>query len=483
MLRGRRLRPWLLLAVLAGACGGSTEESGGDSIEVVGTPGEVAFPDLEMGVPADLSFLGPEERNLIQEADSRAESLRTRPVRLLLPPGSELRLELVRHGFPIGVAIEVGKFQSEADLQWYSELASRYFNFAVLESDAKWSVTGPEPGVRDYSASESVLAWGQRWDLDVKGHVLLWGNEPPLSSSGIPEWLRDRYPLEDLTAAEQNALRGLVEHHIRDSLQHFAERIPIWDITNETLQPLTQWFIDRLGTDITNDAFRFARESDPDATLVMNEWITEIFTGIGGPTAAQVRDRLVELLEAGVPIDAVGIQAQFTPAIAHIRPDADVSERTPLDVYQRALDTIAEAGLPIHVTEINVFTPEDPRVRAAHLEGAMRLWWGHPSVAQIGFWSLWNGVSGKRDYDVGLYDDEKHITPMGKAALHLLNDRWRTRTNTIVADDGVVSVRAAAGDYLAQWTTGGQTHWASFEVAMADAPLDIRLSTRSTLSP
>ena len=111
MLRGRRLRPWLLLAVLAGACGGSTENSGGDPIEVVGKPGEIAFPDLEMGAPADLSLLGPEERNLIEEADSRAESLRTRPVRLLLPPGSEVRLELVRHGFPIGVAIELGKFQ------------------------------------------------------------------------------------------------------------------------------------------------------------------------------------------------------------------------------------------------------------------------------------------------------------------------------------------------------------------------------------
>jgi hypothetical protein len=121
-------------------------------------------------------------------------------------------------------------------------------------------------------------------------------------------------------------------------------------------------------------------------------------------------------------------------------------------VYARALDIIAEAGVPIHITEINVFTPEDQQVRAAHLAGAMRLWWGHPGVAQFGFWSLWNGVSGKSDYDVGLYDDEKQITPMGQAVMHLLNDRWRTRTTTTVGADGALSLPAAAGEYLVQWT-------------------------------
>jgi hypothetical protein len=72
----------------------------------------VEFPELEMGVAPDLSLLGPEERAVIEEADARAESLRTRPLTLLAPPGSEVRLELVRHGFPIGVAIELRKFRS-----------------------------------------------------------------------------------------------------------------------------------------------------------------------------------------------------------------------------------------------------------------------------------------------------------------------------------------------------------------------------------
>ena len=144
---------------------------------------------------------------------------------------------------------------------------------------------GPEP----------VLDWGERWDLDIKGHVLVWGNGPPLSSSGVPPWLVERFPEPNLSEAEQQELRGLLEHHVRDSVSRFEGRIPVWDVTNETLQPLAQWFINRLGPGITREAFEWAREEDPAATLVMNEWIQEIFTGIGGATADEVRD-LVHVL-------------------------------------------------------------------------------------------------------------------------------------------------------------------------------------------
>ena len=470
-------RRWLVIFALStlGCSSEPSDEVRRDGVELMGTPGEAEFPELEMGVAPDLSLLGSEERAVIEEADARAESLRTRPLTLLAPPGAEVRLELVRHGFPIGVAIELRKFQSEEDLQWYSELASRYFNFAVLESEAKWKVTGPEPGVRDYSQTDPVLDWGEQWGLDIKGHVLVWGNGPPLSSSGVPPWVVERFPDTNLSEAEHQELHGLLEHHVRDSVSRFEGRIPVWDVTNETLQPLAQWFIDRLGPGITIEAFEWAKEEDSTATLVMNEWIREIFTGIGGATANEVRDRLLELRERGVPIDAVGIQGQFTPALAHLGPGADVSKRTPLDAYARALDTIAEAGVPIHITEINVFTPEDQEVRAAHLAGAMRLWWGHPGVAQFGFWSLWNGVSGKSEYDVGLYDNEKQITPMGQAVMHLLNDRWRTRTTSTVGADGALSLAAAAGEYLVQWTVDGQTYGAAFELALGEAPVVMEL--------
>lgn len=462
-----------LVGPAVGCSSETAESSPPEIVELEGVPAPADFPEPETGAAPDLSLLAESERAVVEEADVRAASLRHRSVRILAPPGTSIRVELVRHAFPIGVAMELRKFQSDDDLRWYSEIASRNFNFAVLESEAKWRVTGPEPELRDYSQTEPVVEWGDEWGLPIKGHVLVWGNAPPLSSSGVPDWVLERFPDSSLDDLEKDALRALLEEHVRDSVAQFRGRIPIWDITNETLQPLSQWFIDRLGPEITVDAFEWAAEEDPDATLVMNEWIREIFTGIGGPSAAEVRDRLVELRAMGVPVDAVGIQGQFTPAGAHLGPGADVSERTPLDVYAAALDTIWEAGVPIHVTEINVFTPADQDVRAAHLAGAMRIWWGHPGVAQFGFWSLWNGVSGKRDYDVSLYDDDKQITPMGNAVMHLLNDVWRTRADMTVGESGVMTLDAVMGDYLVEWSTGGATYSGTFEVG--DEPVAIRL--------
>ena len=475
-MRSHRGWPFFAMLALCGAaCSSSTESEQSNAVELVGTPGEAEFPELEAGEEPDLSVLGTAERAVIEQAEARAEALRTRALEIRALAGTEVRIELVRHGFPIGVAIELRKFQSSEDLEWYSQIASRYFNFAVLESEAKWKVTGPEPGVRDYSQTEPVLTWGEAWDLDIKGHVLVWGNGPPLSSSGVPDWVLERFPTPELSETEREELSGLLEEHVRDSVAQFSGRIPVWDITNETLQPLAQWFIARLGPEVTTEAFGWADEEDPEATLVMNEWISEVFTGIGGPSAPDIRDRLLELRDAGVPVEAIGIQGQFTPATAHLGPGADVSNRTPLDAYARALDTISEAGVPIHVTEINVFTPEDQEVRAAHLSGAMRIWWGHPGVAQFGFWSLWDGVSGKKDYDVGLYDDDKQITPMGKAVMHLLNDRWRTRALETLGTDGRLSLRAAAGDYLVQWTVDDQSFFAEFTLPSGEEPVVMEL--------
>ena len=98
----------------------------------------------------------------------------------------------------------------------------------MLESEAKWKVTGPEPGVRDYSQTEPVLDWGAEWGLDIKGHVLVWGNGPPQSSSGVPAWVVERFQDPSLNEADEQELRGLLEHHVRDSVSFFEPGADAW---------------------------------------------------------------------------------------------------------------------------------------------------------------------------------------------------------------------------------------------------------------
>ena len=42
-------------------------------------------------------------------------------------------------------------------------------------------------------------------------------------------------------------------------------------------------------------------------------------------------------------------------------------------------------------------------------------------------------------------------------------------------EDGAVRFRAAAGDYLAEWSLGGKPYWAAFEVPTGAEPLILQL--------
>jgi endo-1,4-beta-xylanase len=258
--------------------------------------------------------------------------------------------------------------------------------------------------------------------------------------------------------------RGLLRRRVETTVARYRGRIDVWDVTNETLNLFTQWFIARLGPEIVNDIFQWTRDLDPGATLVFNEWITEVFTGLPGPSAADVRDRVLALRAAGVPIDALGQQAHFVPGIVYAGGTADLSQRTRIDDYAIALDTLAQTGLPLHMTETNVIAPDEPEARAAQTEALMRLWWGHPAVEQIVFWALWNKVAARSYLESGLWDDAGGLTRQGEAVVSLLNDRWRTRAVLTADAHGAVELRATLGDYVASWVEDGSPVHVGFRV-------------------
>jgi endo-1,4-beta-xylanase len=440
--------------------------------------GEASLPSLSAGQPADMSLLTDTERAVIADADARAVGLRSRPLRISAPPGTTVSLTQVRHGFPLGFTFDTRKFVDRADdLDWYASTAARnHVTVAVAENNAKWAKVEPEPGVRAYEFADLDVDTAFQRGFTVKGHTLNWGIIPPFSSSGMPPWALERYADPDLTPAEHNELREILRSHVFDLVSRYRDRIAIWDVTNETLQPLAQWCIERLGPGIVNDLFAWAHEADPDAILVFNEWIVEVFTGFEAPTATDVRDRVLELLDAGVPIHVLGQQAHFTPAAAFAGLPVDLSQRTFIDDYAVALDTLAETGLPIHLTETNFIAPDEPEARAAQAEGLMRLWWGHPSVEQIVFWGLWNAVAGRDEFDVGLWDDDRNLSRHGAAALSLLNDRWRTILTSTTDSDGRIETRATHGEYVAEWQEEGEPVHARFQVRPGAGTLTVVLA-------
>ncbi len=428
--------------------------------------GPAELPALLRGRPANLSLLEPGERAVVAAADARAEALRTRTLVLHLPrPGVSVRLVQTRHGFPFGFPIDLRRFGSAADQAFYEGITRDHFDLAVLENTAKWARVEPAADLRVYDDADADVAWAESNGFAVKGHTLLWGIVPPFSLSGIPGWLRQRFESFPLTPGQQAALRQEIREHVTDLVARYRGRISIWDVTNETLQPAGLWFVLRLGDEIVEDVFRWAHQADPDATLVFNEWITEVFTGFFNfPTAARVRDRVLELRAKGVPVHALGQQSHFAPVLAFAGFPEDLSRRTRIDDYAVALDTLAQAGLPVHISETNFIAPEAPEARAAQAEALMRLWWGHPAVEQIVFWGPWNKVAGRDEFDVGFWDDDGNLSRHGEAVLSLLNDRWRTRVSATSGARGTIGLRAHPGDYVAEWTVDGRSVHARFRM-------------------
>ncbi len=449
-------------------------------VEIQGEQGLPEIPALPQGRAANMSLLDPEEIAVVEAADARAPEIRMGTLALKVdPPVDEVKLTQTRHAFMFGFPIELNRFDrpgGEEDLEWYTARMKEHFDLAVLESSAKWARVEPERGAREFTRVDRDVAWAEQNGFLVKGHTLLWGIIPPFSTSGVPSWALTRYPTAELTPAEQAELRDSLESFIRDMVAHFKGRLAIWDVTNETLQPTAQWIVERLGDSIVVDAFAWAQEEDPDVQFVFNEWLREVFTGFDGPNARQVRDRVLELLEAGVPIGALGQQAHFTPAMAFAGIPVDFSQRTRIDDYARVLDTLAETGLPIHLTETNFIAPDEPEARAAQAEALLRLWWGHPSVEQIVFWGPWNKVAGRDEFDVGFWDDDRNPTRHGEAVFSLLNDRWRTNELIRVGKSGRAELQAVFGEYIAEWTVEGKPYYATFRFT-AEGPKGVSLVT------
>ena len=178
--------PVVLATLLAlWGCGSSAEDGAASppaGFEAVdGVAGAAALPTLDRGRPADLRILGDDERQLVAAADARAEQLRKRRLVVWLgAPGVAIEVAQVRHGFPLGSAIDFASVPP-GDLDWYQDTFARHFNLAVFEAAGRWATLEPVEGQYDDRRAREILAWAAPRDIRVKLHELGWGVPVPYS--------------------------------------------------------------------------------------------------------------------------------------------------------------------------------------------------------------------------------------------------------------------------------------------------------------
>ena len=235
----------------------------------------------------------------------------------------------------------------------FLDLVRQEAGLVVAENEMKWQVMNRgSPGDDDFAPADTIANFAAANGLVLRGHNLLWYHR-------TPSWYFD---LTDRREQE----RAVIDH-IGQLAGRYRGRIHSWDVVNEPIEPKdgrpdglrTAVFLETLGPEYLELAYHTARDTDPDARLVVNEYDVEL----DAPEQEARRVALLRLLErmrrSGTPVDAVGIQAHLTAA-------GGPPFSAPL--LRRFLADIANLGLTVQITELDV-TDEHAPVEVAVRDG------------------------------------------------------------------------------------------------------------------
>ena len=218
----------------------------------------------------------------------------------------------------------------------YAAAITERCRLIVPEGDLKWPVLRPTEKEFRFEAADRIAAFAARNGLGLRGHTLAW-------YGGMPAWT-------DAIASRRDAER-ILTHHIETVVSRYRGLIGSWDVVNEPIpdDPAAQGALRpfvwtrTLGPDYIPIAFRAAAAADPAARLVLNEYDVEFV----GARYAKRRGILLgiarSLVEAGVPIHAIGLQG-------HLPADRTIDR----DGLQSFLREVRALGLDVLVTELDV---------------------------------------------------------------------------------------------------------------------------------
>lgn len=302
----------------------------------------------------------------------------------------------------------------------------------------------PQPGTTQTERIRTAATWFADRDVRLKGHPLVWHTVKAA-------WM-DPLPLAEV--------ERLVIDRVRREVTAFRGLIGAWDVVNEAvIMPVFDNEPDGVPNAITKlarakgriplirDAFEAARDADPSARLLINDF-----------DLSTAYECLIEgLLEAGVPIDAIGLQTHMHQGYW--------SE----DAMLKMVDRFARYGLPLHLTETTLLsgelmpshivdlndhqpaswpsTEEGEARQADEIVRHYRSLVEHPSVQAITYWGIadrgaWLGAP------AGLLRPDGSRKPAFDALRALVRGEWwlsptRARTDA----DGRLTVSGFLGDY------------------------------------
>jgi GH35 family endo-1,4-beta-xylanase len=363
--------------------------------------------------------------------------------------GREIVVAQHSHAFRFGCtgfeAIELANRELESEA-WNAaerlyENWLELFNFATLPF--YWGRFEPVRGNPDTDRIRAAAHWFVDRGCLVKGHPLCW-------HTSTAEWLSALSTPEVVESQRARITRDVTD---------FVGVIDTWDVVNEgVIMPI----FDRQENGITRMCrelgqvetvrmtFEAARQANPGATLLLNDF----------DTSADYEHLVEACLDAGIRIDALGIQSHMHQGYWGVEKTLDVLER------------FARFGLPIHFTENTLVSGQLMPADIVDLNDYQVAEWpsttdgesrqaeqvlshystllSHPAVEAITWWGLPDG--GWLNAPTGLVRVDGSTKPAYDALRGLIKgDWWLAPTRLATDDQGRVRFSGFLGEYELAW--------------------------------
>ena len=230
-----------------------------------------------------------------------------------------------------------------------------YFNQITPENAGKWGSVEFSRDTFNWASLDIMFKYAAEQGMPVKHHTFVWGQQEP-------PWMAD------LPADEQRA-------EVIEWMEAFAERYPdvaYIDVVNEA-QHAPPSYKDAIGGDGETGwdwmiwAFEKTRELYPDAVLLINDYNILCCAN----DLSVYRQQISILQERGL-VDGIGVQAH---GLENVLPSK----------IQSSLDSLAEFGLPIYVSELELREYDDEAQQIIY-EDVFPVLWEHPVVAGVTLW-------------------------------------------------------------------------------------------------
>ena len=365
-------------------------------------------------------------------------------------PGVGVELQQTDHEFLFGCnAFVLGQLKTAEENQRYEETFLRLFNFATVPF--YWEGTEPTQGELRYQEGsrdiwrrpppDRYLPWAAEQGVTLKGHPLLW-------HSYNPPWLPQ----------DPDTLRELYRKRFREIASRYGQKIPIFDVVNESLVCSKTYPLLTPDRDYVRWAFAEAVPLFPEkCTLMINE-VTDynFIPAEKNPYVAQIKT----LQAQGVQIRGIGLQFHYfrREALDNHLTSTNCDPGRMLDLYEK----LAEFQVPLFITEITIPSagPDGEAVQEEVVRDHYRLWFSAPSMAGITWWNLGDGtaVKGENEAQGGLVDGQLQPKAAYRALDRLINEQWKTRVELQTDANGQAHFRGFFGTYRVKLVSHGKTH-------------------------